>query len=151
MQVLMLKGLSLCPLTIRHFIAGLHPSLPLYLSLSILPVSVCQVLFAGFSTQERRLCLRENLPFISRDKKMKRGFGTLYLSPIFVFILYASFLSAPLCCVFIHPTRASLPSVCPRGETTGRARLAKCTGGWVTGTAEWRMNSLDSHLNPLLI
>lgn len=32
MQVLMLKGLSLCPLMIRDFIAGLHLSLPLYLS-----------------------------------------------------------------------------------------------------------------------
>ncbi len=63
---------------------------------------VCQVLSAGFSTQERRLCLRENLPFISGDNKMKRGFGTLYLSPLFVFVLYASLLSAPLWSLFIQ-------------------------------------------------
>lgn len=69
------------PLTIRQFIAGLHHSLPCYRSLSILPVSVCQVLNAVFSTQERRRCLRENLPFISGDKKMKRGLSTLYLFP----------------------------------------------------------------------
>ncbi len=110
---------------------------------------VCQVLSAGFSTQERRLCLRENLPFISGDNKMKRGFGTLYLSPLFVFVLYASLLSAPLWSLFIQ-LEASVPSLCPRGESAGRARLAECTGGWVTGTAECRMNSLDS-LNPLLI
>lgn len=128
----MLKGLSPCPLTIRHFIAGLHPSLPLYLSLSILPVSVCQVLFAGFSTQERRLCWRENLPFISGDKKKKEKGLWHFVSPPH-FCLHSLRIFALRAIVeSLHPARASVPSVCPRGVRTGRARLAKCTGGWVT-------------------
>lgn len=111
MQVLMLKGLSLCPLMIRDFIAGPHVSLLLYLSLSILPVFVCQVLFPGFSTQERRLRLRENLPFISEDKKMKRGLSTMGLFPLFVFILCTSSSCAPLCCLFIQLRPPCLQSV----------------------------------------
>lgn len=142
----MLKGLSLCPLMIRDFIAGLHLPLLLYLSLSILPVFVCQVLFPGFSTQEKRLRLRENLPFISEDKKMKRGLSTMGLFPLFVFILCTSSSCAPLWS--LHPTQASVPSVCPQGE---RTRLDNRTGGWVIRAAEWRMNSPDSYLNPLFI
>lgn len=58
--------------------------------------------FPGFSTQEKRLCLRENLPFISGDKKMKRGFSTVSFHLFFVFFLYASLLSAPLYILFIQ-------------------------------------------------
>lgn len=85
-----------------------------------------------------------------RDKKMKRGFSTLYLSPRFVFILYTSLLSAPLSSLFIQLGPPCFQSVLG-GEGTGRSRLAKCTGDSVIGTAGWRMTSLDAHLNPLFI
>lgn len=85
-----------------------------------------------------------------RDKKMKRGFSTLYLSPRFVFILYTSLLSAPLSSLFIQLGPPCFQSVLG-GERTGRSRLAKCTGDSVIGTAGWRMTSLDAHLNPLFI
>lgn len=53
--------------------------------------------------------MRENLPFISGDKKMKRGFSTLYLSPLFVFILYASLLSV---CTIVEPLQPKVGPPC---------------------------------------
>lgn len=72
MQVLMLKGLSLCPLTIRHFIAGLHLSPLPYLTLPILLGPVCQVLFAWlFNSRKETLLEGEFAIYFWRQKNEK--------------------------------------------------------------------------------
>lgn len=82
MQVLILKGLSL---TIRYFTAGLHLLPPPYLTRSILPFSVWQVLSVCLFNSRKetfawgRIC--HLFPETKKKKKMKRGFSTLCLSP----------------------------------------------------------------------
>lgn len=135
MQVLMYKGLSLCPLMIRDFIAGLHLSLPLYFSLFILPVSVCQVLFPGFSTQERRLCLRENLPFISEDKKKWKALCIFFSSP------FLSSFYTHLCSV-LH---------CGVSSSNSGLRAFSLSSGWEdwessAGLMHWGLGGWDSRM-----
>lgn len=99
----------------------------LYLSLFILAVSLCQVVFPGFSTQDRRLCLRENLPFISEDKKRKGGFNGMYLfSP---FCLHSIHIFVACSIVQLRPP-CRQPVLGVRGLS---AQLDKCTGRWVIG------------------
>lgn len=105
--------------------------------------------FLAFQLKKRDFAWGRICHLFQETKKWK-GVLALYLSPFFCLHSLCIF---ALCAIVdsLHPTQASMPSLCPRGERTGRARLAKCTGGWVIGTAEWRMNSLDSRLNLLYI
>lgn len=105
------------PLTMEHFIAGPHPLLPSYLSLSILTVSVRQMVLWWLFNSRKETLLEGEFAIYFWRQKMKRGFSTLYLS-----CLFSSF-STHLCslrhCVPLHPTWASMPSLCPRAEGQG--------------------------------
>lgn len=120
MQVLMCKGLPLCPLMIRDLIVGLHLSLPLYFSLSVLPVFVRQVLFPGFSRKEA--LLEGEFAIYFQRQKHEMHYVCVFFPPSFCPLSICIFVACSIV-ESLHPTQASVPSVCPRGERTGRARL----------------------------
>lgn len=135
----MLKGFSLCPFTIRDFIAGLHLSTS---HSQFYHSSVCQELFLGFSTQERDSAWGWNCHLLLKTKKMKRGFSPECVCPpfcLFVFVLYTS--------LYLRSIVAS-----PRPTRAFRLSpgVTELVLGW-TNTAQRTMNPRDSHLNLLFV
>lgn len=108
---------------------SLAASLPLSLHSTsfCLPSAFCWL----FNSRKETLLEGEFAIYFRRQKKKEKGLWHFVSPPHFclhslrIFALRAIVES-------LHPARASVPSVCPRGVRTGRARLAKCTGGWVT-------------------
>ena len=88
------------------------------------------------------------MSFQRQKKKMKRGFSTLYPSPPFLSSFSTHLCSLRHCGVSSSSSGLRAFTVSSGGEVHGRARPATCTGGWVIGTEERRMNSFDSRLNP---
>lgn len=87
----------------------------------------------------RKTLLEGEFAIYFRRQKMKRGFSTLYLLPLFVFILYASLLSAPLWSLFIQlgpPCFHSVLGVRGPGEhgwlnARGAGWLGQQSEGWI--------------------
>lgn len=135
------KRLYSCP-------TSLATSLPLTLHPTTLPSAFP----TAFQLKKEDFCLRDNPPFICEDKNMKRGFSAMCLfRALFLSSLSTHLSAGSIVGLLIQLGPPRLQTVLGvRGlQELGWINALEGGGGVATGTVEWRMNSPDSHLNPV--
>lgn len=129
------QGCSSLPFTLSLFIAVLHLSLLPYLLL-VFSTSIClpNAFCWPFNSRQETLLEGEFAIYFWRQKKKRKGALVLCIFSPFC-LLFLRIFALSTIVVPLHPTQASMPSLCPWGERNRRAWLAKCVRDW-DSTAE---------------